>query len=76
MALWLTLRERGLDPDHLDRDAQLRFFDAHLDGFLTACGGTLEPRARRKLRRSIMRYRPEFATPYEIVERLAAPSSS
>ena len=33
-ALWMHLKDLGLDPDALTRDAATRFCEGHLDGLL------------------------------------------
>ena len=71
-ALWMEMRERGLCPDELGNEALLAFFDRHLNAFLAHRGSAFGPRAYRQLRRRLERYDPLVATPYELMERLAA----
>lgn len=71
-ALWMEMRERGLHPEELGTQALLVFFDQHLNAFLAHRGTHFGPRARGRLRRRLERYDPLVATPYELMERLAA----
>jgi hypothetical protein len=71
-ALWLEMQDRGMCPDELDGHELLAFFDRYLNGFLARRGTLVPSRSRRRLRRRLERYDPRVATPYELMERLAA----
>jgi hypothetical protein len=62
-ALWLRLRELGLDPERLTRDGALRFCRYHLDDFLREHELLLAPRAARSLTRAVARHDPDVRTP-------------
>lgn len=64
-ALWLELREAGLDPEALGRGAVLAFCEGPLEGFLAARGYALAERRRRRLLRSVARFDPGRPTPEE-----------
>jgi hypothetical protein len=69
-ALWLRLGEIGTSPDHLSRGAALSFCDAHLEIFLAEHSLSIEPRARRRLRRAVENFDARQPTPYEWMERV------
>ena len=69
-ALWLRLRDAGLDPDQVATAEVVDFFDAHLDAFLAEEGLVLAPRRRTRLRRRLERYDPAIPTPYETMQRI------
>ena len=71
-ALWLEVRELGLDPGHLTRADLVELASARLDPFLAFEGLVLPDRARRRLLRRLRRYDPAVPTPYEVMERLFA----
>ena len=68
-ALWLRLREGGVDPDSLSRAEALRFSSEELPHFLAEHGLALEPRAARSLVRAIARHDPRVPTPAEWASR-------
>ena len=69
-ALWLSLREAGLDPELLTRDQALAFCRQRLAAFLAAQGLRLAPRPARRLERELRRFDPGRATPYEHAARI------
>jgi len=70
-ALWLRVWEAGGDPDALSPREARRFLAEQLDALLQAEGAALEPGARRRLERSILRFAPDHPTPEEWLQRLA-----
>ena len=62
-ALWLRLREIGMDPDALSRDDVVTFCRDHLDLFLFEHELALAPRETRDLIRSVARHDPSVRTP-------------
>jgi hypothetical protein len=64
-ALWLHLRERGADPDHLTREEALAFCRDDLDAFLRAHALAMRPRDRDRLARSVARHDPSRPSPIE-----------
>jgi hypothetical protein len=72
--LWQQLQELGWDPDQLSREASVGFCDQHLTGFLSGEALSIEPRARRRLRRRLMRFDPSHPTPEETLARIFSPS--
>ena len=62
-ALWLRLRELGIDPEHLTRAQGLAFCRAHLAAFLRAHGMALAPRAARRVERAVGRHDPSVRSP-------------
>jgi hypothetical protein len=64
-ALWLHLRERGADPDHLTRDEALAFCRDDLEGFLRAHALAMRPRERERLARAVARHDPAVPSPIE-----------
>ncbi len=71
-ALWLHMADHDCDPEELGGKALLAFFDTHLDGFLAQKNLHLGGRKRSRLRRTLQRFSPDHATPYEVMERLSA----
>ena len=71
-ALWLEVRELGLDPGELGAADLVALASGALDPFLAFEGLILPDRARRRLVRRLRRYDPALATPYEVMERLFA----
>lgn len=69
-ALWLRLREAGLDPERLSREQALGFCRRHLGAFLAELGLALAPRPARRLEREIGRFDPARPTPYERAARV------
>jgi hypothetical protein len=69
-ALWLGLREAGVDPERLTRDQALAFCRERLPAFLAARGLRLAPRPARRLERELRRFDPVRPTPYEQAARL------
>ena len=68
--LWLTLKELGMEPEQLSREAAIEFCDRHLTAFVARCGDHLSPRQLRRLQRAVARYDPEIPTPYERMARI------
>jgi len=69
--LWTALGEAGASPEHLTRDAVLRFCDeGGLRRFLAACGLHLPAPRLRRLRRAVARYDPRRPSPEEVLARL------
>ena len=64
-ALWLHLREQGLDPDLLTREQVVAFCRDDLAGFLGAAGLALAPRSAQALQRAVARFDPARRTPEE-----------
>lgn len=64
-ALWLRLREAGLDPERLTRQQALAFCRQKLSGFLAEQGLSLTPRRARRLERELGRVDAGHPTPYE-----------
>lgn len=69
-ALWLRLREGGIDPDALSRAEALRFSHEELPAVLAEHGLSLRPAAARSLARAVARYDPGVPTPAEWLSRL------
>jgi len=69
-ALWLALREAGLDPEQLTREQALGFCRRHLAVLLAGLGLALAPRPARRLERELGRFDPARPTPYERAARL------
>jgi hypothetical protein len=63
--LWLTLKELGMEPDWLTREAALAFCNEHLQGFLAHMGHSLSPRQLRRLARTLAHFDPSRPTPDE-----------
>jgi hypothetical protein len=64
-ALWLRLRELGMDADALSRDDVMTFCSDHLAGFLHEYELALAPRQARDLLRCVARHDPALRTPAE-----------
>ena len=64
-ALWLRLRELGMDPDALSRDDVVSFCRDQLEPFLREHELVLAPRQARDLLRSVARHDPALRTPAE-----------
>ena len=69
-SLWLELHEHSCDPEHLSLDDLLAFYDRHLGAFLAQRRWSLSKRHLRRLRRQLVRFDPDQATPDETMERL------
>jgi hypothetical protein len=69
-ALWLRLRELGLDPETLDREQALAFCRSHARPFLADLGFPLAPRAARRIEKALVRFDPCVPTPSELIARL------
>jgi len=69
-ALWLRLRETGLDPERLTREQALGFCRRHLTAFLGELGLALARRPARRLEREIGRFDPARPTPYDRAARV------
>jgi hypothetical protein len=69
--LWLHMCDQGFEPEDLEQDALLRFFDEHLDAFLDDERLMLRKRERGRLRATVARFDPAQPTPYEFMERLS-----
>jgi len=69
-ALWLRMREVGLDPEDLSREEALAFCDTPVTEFLAEQGFALPLPARRRLRRAIERFDPALPTPEERIARI------
>lgn len=69
-ALWLRLRELGVDPEALDRQQSLAFCRGHARAFLAELGLMLAPRAARRIEKALSRFDPRFPTPSEMIARL------
>ena len=61
--LWLALRERGANPEALERADAIAFCDEQMDAFLADSGLSLSTRRLRKLRRALSRFDPLLPTP-------------
>jgi len=68
-ALWLRLRELGMDADRLSQDDVVAFCRDHLDRFLREHELALGPRQARDLLRSVARHDPALRTPAEWLAR-------
>jgi hypothetical protein len=68
--LWLTLKELGMEPEQLSREAAIEFCERHLTAFVARLGDRLSPRQLRRLRRTVARYDPSIPTPYERMARI------
>ena len=64
-ALWLRLRELGMDADRLSRDDVVAFCRDHLGDFLREHELALGPSQARDLLRSVARHDPTLRTPAE-----------
>jgi hypothetical protein len=64
-ALWLRLRELGMDADRLSRDDVVAFCREHLDRFLGEHDLVLARRQAQALLRSVARHDPTLRTPAE-----------
>ena len=64
-ALWLRLRELGMDADRLSREDVVAFCRDHLGEFLREHELALGPRQARDLLRSVARHDPSLRTPAE-----------
>ena len=64
-ALWLRLRELGMDADRLSQGDVVAFCRDHLDAFLREHELALAPRQVRDLLRSVARHDPALRTPAE-----------
>ncbi|MEB2343481.1 MAG: hypothetical protein OZ948_01940 [Deltaproteobacteria bacterium] len=69
-ALWLRLREVGLDPERLTPAEALGFCRRHLGAFLAEQGLALAARPARRLERELGRFDPARPTPYERAARV------
>jgi len=69
-ALWLRLRESGIDPERMSREQALAFCRRDLAGFLGELGLALARRPARRLEREIGRFDPARPTPYERAARV------
>ena len=69
-AMWLRLRELGLDPEALDREQALAFCRRHAGAFLAELGLPLAPRAARRIEKALVRFDPRCPTPSEVIARL------
>lgn len=69
-ALWVSVREAGLDPDRLESGHLARFVDERLARFLAEEGLALPTRRLQRLRRRLVRFDPSVPTPYETMERI------
>jgi len=72
-ALWLHMREVGIDPEQLSRAALLSYCHVHLGRFLSRHRLRLPERRLRRLERSVSRFDPRHPTPYEHMARLGGP---
>jgi len=64
-ALWLHLRELGLDPDRLTRDEVIAFCEVELPRFLREYELALSRRQSLSLLRAVARHDPSVRTPAE-----------
>ena len=64
-ALWLHLRELGLDPDRLTRDEAIAFCEVELPCFLREHELALSRRQSLSLLRAVARHDPSVRTPAE-----------
>jgi len=69
-ALWLRMRECGLDPEDLSREEVLAFCATSMTEFLAERGYALSPAARRRLHRAVERFDPAVKTPEERFARI------
>jgi hypothetical protein len=69
-ALWLRLREIGIDPESLTREQSIAFCRAHLGAFLREHGLALGPRSARRVERAVARHDPSVRSPAEWAARL------
>ena len=69
-ALWLRLRELGIDPERLTRTQGVAFCRAHLARFLREHGMALPPRSLRRVERAVARFDPAAPTPAEWAARI------
>ena len=69
-ALWLRLRELGVDPEEMTRAQGVAFCRGHLGAFLRAHGMQLAPRAARRVERAVGRLDPALPSPSEWAARL------
>lgn len=69
-ALWLRMRESGLNPEDLSKEEALAFCGAPVTVFLGEQGLNLPVRARRRLMREIERFDPSVLSPYERFARI------
>ncbi len=67
-ALWLELQDHGWNPEAFTTQQALAFIDAGLLSFLSRRGLGISPRARRRLRKLIVRFDPDHPTPSEYFE--------
>jgi hypothetical protein len=64
-ALWVRLRELGMDADELSREHVVTFCREHLEPFLSEHHLALAPRQARDLLRRVARHDPAVRTPAE-----------
>lgn len=69
-ALWLRMRECGLNPEDPSKEELLAFCDVPVTAFLAERGFYLPIRARRRLLRAIQQFDPTVLTPYEHFARI------
>ncbi len=69
-ALWLVIFELAGDPEILTRPEARLFVENDLDALLDEQGVSLDPRAKRRLEKSILRFDPSHPTPEEWITRL------
>jgi hypothetical protein len=69
-ALWLRLREIGVEPERLTREGAIAFVDRELGSVLAERGLQLAPAAARSLRRAVATHDPAKPTPAEWAARL------
>lgn len=69
-ALWLRMREAGIEPERLSREQALRFCRTHLSGFLAELGLALGPGEGRRIERELRRFDPRRPTPCERLARV------
>jgi hypothetical protein len=69
-ALWLRMRELGLDAEALSREDAIAFCRDHLAAFLHEHELALRPHDARELVRSVARHDPAVRTPAEWIARL------
>jgi hypothetical protein len=70
--LWMHLHEVGIDPEQLTQQRAVAFCGEPLALFLKEQGLTLPPEELRELQRSMTRFNPLVASPYEQMERIAS----
>ncbi|MFQ5417287.1 MAG: hypothetical protein ACE5FL_09600 [Myxococcota bacterium] len=68
--LWLTLKDLGMEPERLTREAAIAFCDNHLQEFLAHLGYRLSPRRHKRLLRTVARFDPAQITPTERMARI------